>query len=182
MKNCNECADCKKFTASNRPCKDGIFRCKSCAHKRQNKKWIEKYGPYQLSEEQKAIKIRRAVKWNKENKERRDEIVAKYRTTEKFKEGAKRRSRKRYWADPEYHRIKAIARNHGLEADFVKDLFQRQPTCQLCGTEERKSVDHIIAVNKGGTSEKKNLMTLCVPCNAFKGDRFLLVNAAGIMI
>ena len=83
-------------------------------------------------------------------------------------------TKKRYWADPEYARLYNTAYRYGVSRGDLIGLFKRQPECQLCGTTEHKSVDHITPVSKGGTSEEKNLQTLCISCNAFKGDRLFL--------
>lgn len=43
--------------------------------------------------------------------------------------------------------------------------------CKHCGTNERLSIDHIIARINGGTDDPSNLQTLCMPCNRRKGTR-----------
>ena len=46
--------------------------------------------------------------------------------------------------------------------------------CQLCGASQadgvKLHVDHIIPISKGGTSDERNLRTLCDRCNLGKGD------------
>jgi len=43
--------------------------------------------------------------------------------------------------------------------------------CLDCGRKKPLSVDHVIPVSKGGTSEISNLQPLCVPCNSRKRDK-----------
>jgi hypothetical protein len=43
--------------------------------------------------------------------------------------------------------------------------------CVTCGTDERLTIDHIVAVVNGGTNDPENLQTMCKPCNSRKGDR-----------
>lgn len=44
-------------------------------------------------------------------------------------------------------------------------------TCQICGSRQFLTIDHIIPESKGGKTEKDNLQTLCKPCNSKKGNR-----------
>ena len=43
--------------------------------------------------------------------------------------------------------------------------------CQCCGEEKDLTVDHIIPVTLGGTSNIDNLQPLCQPCNSSKGAK-----------
>lgn len=43
--------------------------------------------------------------------------------------------------------------------------------CQHCGVRRFLTVDHIIALDNGGTNEPENLQTLCRNCNSRKGNR-----------
>lgn len=45
-------------------------------------------------------------------------------------------------------------------------------TCRYCGRRGgRLTVDHLLPVSRGGTSELSNLVTACVACNSAKGTR-----------
>lgn len=81
---------------------------------------------------------------------------------------------KRYWADPEYHIMKAIARNHGVTSELLQAVFDRDQVCQLCRSQEDLTFDHIHPVSRGGKGTMENLQILCQPCNSFKNDRLFL--------
>lgn len=52
-----------------------------------------------------------------------------------------------------------------------KYIFERQCSiCNLCKKKTKLTVDHIIPVSKGGTSELSNLQGLCITCNIKKSD------------
>ena len=51
-------------------------------------------------------------------------------------------------------------------------VINRDGCCQMCGTEERLSVDHIVPRTLGGDDNPSNLQTLCSSCNSSKGGRF----------
>ena len=42
--------------------------------------------------------------------------------------------------------------------------------CVECGSNEKLEYDHIIPVNKGGSSTARNIQLLCEPCNRQKSD------------
>lgn len=51
-------------------------------------------------------------------------------------------------------------------------VINRDGCCQLCGTEERLTVDHIVPRVLGGDDNLNNLQVLCSRCNSSKGGRF----------
>lgn len=51
-------------------------------------------------------------------------------------------------------------------------VIKRDGCCQMCGTEERLSVDHIVPRHLGGDDNLSNLQVLCSSCNSSKGGRF----------
>lgn len=52
------------------------------------------------------------------------------------------------------------------ERIFERDGYK----CVICGSEERLSLDHIVPISQGGTSEDNNLRVLCETCNSKKGN------------
>ena len=53
-----------------------------------------------------------------------------------------------------------------------QSVINRDGCCQMCGTEERLSVDHIVPRHLGGDDNPSNLQVLCSSCNSGKGGRF----------
>jgi len=53
-----------------------------------------------------------------------------------------------------------------------EQIIRRDGCCQMCGTEERLSVDHIVPRTLGGDDNPSNLQVLCSSCNSAKGGRF----------
>jgi 5-methylcytosine-specific restriction endonuclease McrA len=53
-----------------------------------------------------------------------------------------------------------------------EQIIRRDGCCQMCGTEDRLSVDHIVPRVLGGTDSPDNLQVLCSSCNSSKGGRF----------
>jgi 5-methylcytosine-specific restriction endonuclease McrA len=53
-----------------------------------------------------------------------------------------------------------------------EQVIRRDGCCQMCGTEERLSVDHIVPRTLGGDDSLSNLQVLCSSCNSSKGGRF----------
>ena len=51
-------------------------------------------------------------------------------------------------------------------------IINRDRCCQMCGTEEKLTVDHIIPRVLGGDDNPSNLQVLCGSCNSSKGGRF----------
>ena len=51
-------------------------------------------------------------------------------------------------------------------------IIDRDQCCQMCGTEERLTVDHIVPRVLGGDDNPNNLQVLCSTCNSSKGGRF----------
>ncbi len=59
--------------------------------------------------------------------------------------------------------------------DWTKILHLFNDSCAYCGTKEDISIDHIIPVSKGGTSDKNNLLPACKTCNRKKSNKDLSV-------
>jgi 5-methylcytosine-specific restriction endonuclease McrA len=53
-----------------------------------------------------------------------------------------------------------------------EQIIRRDGCCQMCGSDERLSVDHIVPRVLGGDDNPNNLQVLCSSCNSSKGGRF----------
>lgn len=134
--------------------------CKSCMND-EHKLYANGIG--------KAIvaKVKRNHNSSDRAKAFRAKAVMRYRQTEKGKK---------------LHRQNQRARYHKVTRGIVDYVLNRDKVCQLCGTENSLTLDHIQPISKGGTSVCKNLQVLCQRCNSFKKDRLLLANNNGIML
>ncbi len=78
-------------------------------------------------------------------------------------------------------RVAAAAHSSAKGGDFFTDpdlrlqLFERDAwTCKYCGdqvTAETVTLDHVVPVSKGGSSDPENLATCCFICNSIKSGR-----------
>lgn len=69
-----------------------------------------------------------------------------------------------------YERAPDIRRKYGRAWQRIRDSYVREhPLCEQCLKEGRlipvDEVHHIVPVRKGGTHERKNLMSLCRSCH-----------------
>lgn len=70
--------------------------------------------------------------------------------------------RLRRFASVPYKRV-MLSRNNILQRDGY--------SCQYCGSGSRLTVDHVRPKSRGGRDTWENLVTACVRCNNYKGDR-----------
>lgn len=60
-----------------------------------------------------------------------------------------------------------------ISQELRQEIFKRDGyKCLKCGSTEHLSIDHIVALSNGGTDDTDNLQTLCLSCNASKGNRY----------
>ncbi len=68
---------------------------------------------------------------------------------------------------------KKIFTRGGVNKDLRKLVFERDNyACQICGSKEELTIDHIIPFSKGGSNNPDNLQTLCKTCNIKKHAKF----------
>jgi len=94
---------------------------------------------------------------------------------------ARERSKRIYWSDPEYYKMKPKASRHGVTVGLLKTIMERDKTCQLCGSDQDLQFDHIHPRSEGGLGTEENLQLLCGTCNVFKSNNFFLPDG-GVMI
>ena len=87
----------------------------------------------------------------------------KYRKTEKGKEKIR---------ELKYIRRNKNAGKFDLKA-WSEKLEKLDYKCQICGTRDRITIDHIIPLTKGGTNHIDNIQPLCHSCNSSKGNKII---------
>lgn len=60
------------------------------------------------------------------------------------------------------HRVKAARES------LYATIYERDVACVQCGAMDDLTIDHIVPLSRGGTTEEKNLQVLCRPCNSAK--------------
>lgn len=59
-----------------------------------------------------------------------------------------------------------------ISEELRNRIFSRDGyICKMCGNHDNLVIDHKIPFSKGGTTELKNLQTLCKSCNSKKGNK-----------
>jgi len=67
---------------------------------------------------------------------------------------------------------KVIIKRKLITEALRNKIFNRDGNkCVLCGSQDNLQIDHIIPFSRGGTTEIKNLQTLCCKCNLKKRDK-----------
>lgn len=98
---------------------------------------------------------------------------------EKANAAARASEARRFAANPEKvraERAAKFAKRRGLKTDewtlpYIA-ILQKDP-CSYCG-DPAGTIDHIVPIADGGTSEWGNLAAACQPCNTSKGKKSLL--------
>jgi 5-methylcytosine-specific restriction endonuclease McrA len=132
--------------------------------------------------------IARAAKWKKENPEAARASAARSRAKhgDEHRAAARERARRNYAADPQKFkdRFNTWAQSSRGRAWFTDNRARRRgapfteealawveslvdPLCTYCG-EPANSIDHIVPIINGGTSERENLTPACMDCNRRK--------------
>lgn len=136
--------------------------------------------------------------WNTSNPEKRKAQRAKWAADnpEKIRASRRRRAKKNKiwlrpqnrarwnrWARQNKHKVNAIrhayrARKAAATGSWTKEDINRifaaqRGRCAYCRKRLMKSVsiDHIIALSKGGTNEPRNIQLVCKSCNSAKKDK-----------
>lgn len=108
------------------------------------------------------------IKFFKRSKEDARKATQKYRDKDRLAWRAKNRlhqfNRKR--------KVKATC-DGTINSDFLKKLFNNDKCCycnKIC-SEEEKTIEHIVPLNKGGLHTSSNVNMSCFSCNSSKRDR-----------
>jgi len=67
-----------------------------------------------------------------------------------------------------YNRQINMGVNDNVWRKIKKNMFSRNKKCKRCGSNKNLTVDHIIKIKDGGTSNYENLQVLCEECHKWK--------------
>ncbi len=87
-----------------------------------------------------------------------------------------RRITKGYAASRQAYDKRRRQRTYTQDDKTMMDVLRGDP-CSFCGgrsDRERMAVDHIVALENGGTDDWTNMAAICRPCNASKKNRSVL--------
>lgn len=142
-------------------------QCKSCAIA-NSRKW-------ERNNRDKVTSSKR--KWNKNNRDKANASNRKWKKDNPDKVTAG----KRKWnknnpdkANAKNQRRRTAKTNAGgsyTSYEWDQLIKQQDGRCLKCGKKEKLTVDHVIPVSKGGTSNIDNIQGLCQSCNSSKGTK-----------
>lgn len=126
----------------------------------------------------KKIREKRKARYDKNKKKRLQEAKEFY---QKHKEYIKNRCKRWREDNPEKvaeyaQRRRALKLSNGendLTGRQIKWLFEQISYCVLCKTSENLTLEHIVALSKGGDHTLKNCTVLCHSCNSSVNSRDL---------
>lgn len=108
--------------------------------------------------------IDRAIKWNKENKEKRKITKDRWR--------AKNKPLTNFLAKQYIYRKKGAGGYPTFKQ--VTELYDKfLGLCSYCGLNKATSIDHVIPISRGGNNNIENLTPACGSCNSSKGAKLL---------
>jgi len=183
MKKCSKCRIEKSESdfSKNQARLDGLDHyCKSCRQELKSlPHWREKALAYDKTPLAAARhrRYQRSEKGKLSEKRKRD----RYRKTEKGRRANNAAKLRSYYRDPRYHVLKGLSRLYGSPIGLLKEVWDRDKVCQMCGSTESLQFDHIHPRRFGGVASSENLQLLCGTCNNFKHDN-LLLPGGGVLI
>lgn len=123
-----------------------------------NKK--EYYHNRYLANKEKHIAMTK--EWAKNNPEKRAEIRKRWKLKNKDKVN--------YYAKLRIYREKNAEGFHTLsDLKEIRELWNNK--CAYCRQAPAETIDHVVALTKGGTNDPSNLVPACFSCNSSKGNK-----------
>jgi 5-methylcytosine-specific restriction endonuclease McrA len=118
-----------------------------------------------------------ASEWRAQNREKANEYGRRWAAKNPVATRAKNRSRRA--------RRLAAAGSH-TAADVAEIMRSQRGRCGYCRKSLRMGfhVDHIVALRRGGSNDRRNLQLLCSSCNPSKGakDAIVFARSRGLLI
>jgi hypothetical protein len=120
-----------------------------------------------------AIKLQQQDNYQRNKEKRKANVVAWQKANpEKFKQYqsiSKKRNKEAIAANT--RRRNARRKANGVFAISKKELLKLgQGPCFYCGSKDRITIDHVVAIARGGTDSIGNLVSACKRCNSSKRD------------
>lgn len=79
------------------------------------------------------------------------------------------------WNDERHAKISAYSRlrmyANLYNRDLRKKIIHPGSRCNICGSYNNLTIDHIIPITRGGANDIKNVQILCRTCNILKSNR-----------
>lgn len=129
------------------------------------------------------------TKWQEQNPEKRERAVRRWRANnpDKVREMDRRACRRWRKNNPEkkraqwHRRLGRIKGNGGsyTEAEWREVVRQQDGRCLACGKKCKLTIDHVLPISMGGTSDISNIQGLCFSCNASKRDKHVDYRTGG---
>ena len=168
MEQSKSCSKCKQIKPLS---KFGIHRKTNDGHYSQCFICHRQARAIQRIRRSKEIKLEQQINYQK-NKEKRKAYVITWQKNnpEKFKQYQsifKKRNKESIAANT--RRRNAKRKSNGIFVISKKELITLgQSCCFYCGSTERITIDHVIAIARGGTDSIGNLVPACKSCNSQK--------------
>lgn len=123
------------------------------------KKYKKQYNALNSKE-----RVRKAVEWSRQNKDKRKVIKNRWRAKNKERTNFLSRQylyrKKGAGGYPTFHQV------NGLYARYLG-------LCAYCNLNKATSIDHVLPISRGGNNNIENLLPACVSCNSSKGSKLL---------
>lgn len=187
MKRCSTCKEEKPVTEFTKwkKSKDGLYcSCRKCKNdlkrvnwrKNGSKNYTNNTSPEKKKEYMETFKkknpgyfSKRAIKWAKENPEKRKEI--KRRSGKKQAQKRIKNGTNKMYCQRRAARKKALVNDLTME-QWLNSLEYFDSSCAYCGSKESNlQQEHIIPLSKNGGYTASNIIPACQPCNTSKYNR-----------
>lgn len=173
---CKQCAkvNCREWRRANPEKVAAMNRSWREANPDQYREIYRNY--WQANPDKKREKDRR---WRRANPDKRAETERRWRRANPEKTSEHRRRWKK--ANPDsvkahkHLRRARLAGSGGSYSSFEWEELCRQYDyrCVCCGKRKKLTVDHVVPISKGGSSDISNIQPLCKRCNFSKGTKIV---------
>ncbi len=124
---------------------------------REKRKLTE--GKYWMNPETRS----RHKKWYEENREHLKDLRKAYYESERGRLSVQNCNHRRLALKKQ--------RKTDLTRKKIREIFERDKVCVYCNSSDKKELDHIISLAKGGSCMSNNFVLACAKCNRSKSDR-----------